>query len=134
MEIPAEFELLRYVRACKGVAETQRAFFRKRCGDEAILKPAQFSERVADRAVHRDVPNIDLLDANLAARKIGPHKGGSDRRERAFVGKRSDDGAAKIPPRFGRDDCREVHRDVARCEGFEPPSFRSVAERYIQLS
>ena len=68
-----------------------------------------------------DVPNIDLLDANLAARKIGPHKGGSDRRERAFVGKRSDDGAAKIPPRFGWDDCREVHRDVARCEGFEPP-------------
>ena len=68
-----------------------------------------------------DVPNIDLLDANLAARKIGPHKGGSDRRERAFVGKRSDDGAAKIPPRFGRDDCREVHRDVVTRRGFSPP-------------
>ena len=80
------------------------------------------------------MPNIDLLDANLAARKIGPHKGTFPSVATTFVGKRSDDGAAKIPPKFGRDDCREVHRDVARCEGFEPPSFRSVAERYIQLS
>ena len=47
------------------------------------------------------MPNIDLLDTNLEAWKIGLRKGVSDRRERAFVGKRSDD-------------CREVRCDVDR--------------------
>ena len=62
-----------------------------------------------------------------APRKVGsatealcPRLQGHSRSKRDFLRKRSDDGAAKIPPKYGRDDCREAHRDVVRSTGLEP--------------
>ena len=78
------------------------------CYREKVVVQQRHCERVYKRAA----------EANVLFRG----RSGPDRLLFALTGKFtfSDDGAAKIPPNYGRDDCREVHRDVVEIVGLEP--------------
>ncbi len=53
----------------------------------------------------------------------------NSRSERAFLRKRSDYGAAKIPLRYERDNCCELYRNVVETTGLEPATSRVCSER-----